>query len=275
MAPSPVVNLPVAETLDLKIKRDTSERRALISAMVRERGSVQVASLASQFRVSLQTIRKDLHYLTELGVMSRAYGGAIAADATTPVSEPAVATKLALRSADKDRIGRYAASLVRPGDSVVLDSGTTTLQIARHLPDLEGITVVTNDFGVLSALMQKSAIKIVMIGGELRRKNLAFYGAQTLSALNELLVDKLFLGVDGFDVERGITTHHEAEAMLNRKMAEVAREVIAVTDSSKFGRVCLHRIIGLNEITGLVTDRDAPDYLLEASQQLDFDLTLV
>jgi DeoR family transcriptional regulator, aga operon transcriptional repressor len=260
---------------DQRAKRDTSERRSQISAMVRERGSVQVAALANQFRVSLQTIRKDLHYLTELGVTARAYGGAIAAEVVAPVTEPPVATKLGLNNAEKERIGRHAASLVRPGDSVVLDSGTTTLQIARFLPDLEGITVVTNDFGVLAALTQKSRIKIVMIGGELRRKNMAFYGAQTVSALNDLLVDKLFLGVDGFDVERGITTHHEAEAMLNRKMAEVAREVIAVTDSSKFGRVCLHRIIGLNEITGLITDSGAPDYLRQASDSLGFDLTLV
>lgn len=258
-----------------RVKRDTSERRSQISAMVRESGSVQVAALASQFRVSMQTIRKDLHYLTELGVTARAYGGAIAAQAVSPVAEPPVATKLALHNAEKERIGRYAASLIKPGDSVVLDSGTTTLQIARFLPDVEGITVVTNDFGILAALTQKAHIKIVMIGGELRRKNMAFYGAQTVSALNDLLVDKLFLGVDGFDVERGITTHHEAEAMLNRKMAEVAREVIAVTDSSKFGRVCLHRIIGLNEITGLITDRAAPEYLVPASEALGFELTLV
>ena len=258
-----------------RVKRDTSERRSQISAMVRESGSVQVAALASQFRVSMQTIRKDLHYLTELGVTARAYGGAIAAQAVSPVAEPPVATKLVLHNAEKERIGRYAASLIKPGDSVVLDSGTTTLQIARFLPDVEGITVVTNDFGILAALTQKAHIKIVMIGGELRRKNMAFYGAQTVSTLNDLLVDKLFLGVDGFDVERGITTHHEAEAMLNRKMAEVAREVIAVADSSKFGRVCLHRIIGLNEITGLITDRAAPEYLVPASEALGFELTLV
>jgi DeoR family transcriptional regulator of aga operon len=263
------------QNTDMRIKRDTSERRSQISAMVRERGSVQVAALADRFRVSMQTIRKDLHYLTELGVTTRAYGGAIAADAVSPVTEPPVAAKLALHFAQKERIGRYAASLIKPGDSVVLDSGTTTLQIARHLPDLEGITVVTNDFGVLAALTQKNLIKIVLIGGELRRKNMAFYGAQTVSALNDLLVDKLFLAVDGFDLERGITTHHEAEAMLNRKMAEVAREVIVVTDSSKFGRVCLHRIIGLNEITGLITDVGAPDYIAKAKDTLSFDLQLV
>jgi DeoR family transcriptional regulator, aga operon transcriptional repressor len=273
--------LPVAGTgaagegIELSVKRDTSERRSQISALVRERGSVQVAALANQFRVSLQTIRKDLHYLTELGVMARAYGGAISSRAGRAPAESPVTTKLALNNKEKERIGRFAASLVKPGDSVVLDSGTTTLQIAHHLPDQEGITVVTNDFSILQALTEKSRIKIVILGGELRRTNMAFYGGQTLSALNDLLVDKLFLGVDGFDLERGITTHHEAEAMLNRKMAEVAREVIAVTDSSKFGRVCLHRIIGVNELTGLVTNKGAPDYITEARDRLSFDLQLV
>jgi DeoR family transcriptional regulator of aga operon len=252
--------------------RDTSKRRSQISAMVRERGSVQVASLANLFHVSMQTIRKDLHYLTELGVTARAYGGAISSTVVNNGSEPPLEAKLGTHMAEKERIGRFAASLVKPGDSIVLDSGTTTLQIARHLPDLEGITVVTNDYGVLSVLVDKSRIRIVMLGGELRRKNMAFYGAQTMSALNELLVDKLFLGVDGFDLERGITTHHESEAMLNRKMAEVAREVIAVTDNSKFGCVCLHRIIGLNEITTLVTDTGAPDYIQRAKDRLSFDL---
>ena len=265
----------MVRTADRPARRDTSERRSQISTMVRERGSVQVAALAAQFRVSMQTIRKDLHYLTELGVTARAYGGAIAAEAVSPMLEPAVVTKLALHSAEKERIGRFAASLVRAGDSIVLDSGTTTLQVARHLPDLEGITVVTNDFGVLAALTQKTQIKIVMIGGELRRRNMAFYGAQTVGALNDLLVDKLFLGVDGFDLERGITTHLEAEAMLNRKMTEVAREVIAVTDSSKFGRVCLHRIIGLNELTALITDSGGKEFLATTGEELGFDLYLV
>lgn len=259
----------------MSVTRDTSERRSQISAMVRERGSVQVADLARRFRVSMQTIRKDLHYLTERGVTARSYGGAIASDAVTAAIETPVSTKLELHHDEKERIGRYAASLIRPGDSVVLDSGTTALEIARYLPDLEDITVVTNDFNILAALTQKTEIRIVMIGGELRRKNMAFYGAQTVSALNELVVDKLFLGVDGIDLERGITTHHEAEAMLNRKMAEVARETIVVTDSSKFGRVCLHRIIGVADVDKLITDRNVPDAIAAAATGLGIDVHLV
>jgi len=258
----------------MSLKRDTSERRSQISAMARELGSVQVADLAKRFRVSMQTIRKDLHFLTEHGVIARSYGGAISSDvvATTAAIESPVTAKLELQHAEKERIGRFAAELIKPGESIVLDSGTTTLQIARFLPDIEDITVVTNDFNILTELARKSHIRTVMIGGELRRKNMAFYGAQTVAALSELAVDKLFLGVDGIDLERGITTHHEAEAMLNRKMAEVARQTIAVTDSSKFGRVCLHRIIGVGEVDMLITDKAMPDPVAAACRNLGVEL---
>lgn len=256
----------------MRAVRDTSGRRQQISLMVRERGSVQVASLAGQFGVSMQTIRKDLEYLSKKGIADRSYGGAISSDAVRIVSETPVESKRASHIEEKQRIGRLAASMVMPGDSIVLDSGTTTMEIARNLRDVESITVVTNDFGVLSVLTQKANIRVFMLGGELRRKNMAFYGGQTVEALNDLHVDKLFLGVDGFDLERGITTHHDPEAMLNRKMAESARQTIVVTDSSKFGSVCLHRITAVDEIDALITDEGAPDYIRNASESYGFKL---
>lgn len=248
--------------------RDTSERRQQISAMVKARGSVQVAPLAERFGVSMQTIRKDLHFLTERGVMERSYGGAIVAEAVALAAEPPVEAKRRAHRQEKDRIGRAAAAMVQPGDSIVLDSGTTTLQIAHHLADHEDITVLTNDFDILAALARKERVTVVMLGGRLRRRNMAFYGAQTEGALGDLHVDKLFLGVDGFDVERGITTHFEPEAMLNRKMVAAAARVIAVTDASKFGRTCLHRIINVGEIDDLVTAGDVPDEIALAAERL-------
>ena len=254
--------------------RDTSGRRRQISAMIRSAGSVQVVALSEMFGVSMQTIRKDLHYLEEHGIAARAYGGAIAAEIVNVHAEPPIESKRVSHPEEKMRIGQLAAGMVEPGDSIMLDSGTTALEIARSLPDYEDLTVVTNDFNVLGALTQKRNVKIVMLGGELRRKNMAFYGAQTIAALDELLLDKLFLGVDGFDVERGVTTHHEPESQLNRKMVDVARRVIAVTDSSKFGRVCLHRIIDISEIDDLVTDTAAPAYISQAAERLGFRLHL-
>lgn len=252
--------------------RDTSERRREITTMIRSRGSVQVAALSEMFNVSMQTIRKDLHFLEERGVATRAYGGAISSEVVNAPVEPAIETKRVTHVEAKERVGRLAAGMVRPGESIMLDSGTTTLQVARFLPDDEDLTVVTNDFDVLSVLVQKRKIKIVMLGGELRRRNMAFYGAQTVAALDDLLLDKVFLGVDGLDIERGVTTHHEPEAQLNRRMVETAREVIAVTDASKFGKICLHRIIGLGDVDALVTDTAAPDYIDEAAARLGFNL---
>ncbi len=261
----------------MSVTRDTSQRRLQISELVRQHGSVQVASLARRFGVSMQTVRKDLRYLAERGVIARAYRGAIdrsvvGTGAGVP-AEPHYEAKRTSHLDEKRRIGQRAAALVKAGDTIAIDSGTTAIQLAESLPNIE-VTVVTNDFGVLGALAPKTNINIVMLGGELRRKNMAFYGGLTVEALDALHVDMLFLGVDGLDLERGITTHYEPEAMLNRKMVEAARVVVAITDSSKFGKICLHRIVPVGDLNVLITDRGAPDDIVQAAEQLGFELIL-
>ncbi|KRG72085.1 DeoR/GlpR family DNA-binding transcription regulator [Pseudoxanthomonas dokdonensis] len=252
--------------------RDTSQRRLQISELVRQHGSVQVTALARQFGVSMQTVRKDLRYLVERGVLARAYGGAIDSNVVgSGQAEPHYEAKRTSHLDEKRRIGACAAKLINAGDTIAIDSGTTAIQLAEAVPDIE-LTVVTNDFGVLTALAPKEHIHIVMLGGELRRKNMAFYGGLTVEALDDLHVDLLFLGVDGFDLERGISTHYEPEAMLNRKMVEAARKVVAITDSSKFGKVCLHRIIPISGLDALITDTGAPDDVVQACQALGVDL---
>jgi DeoR family transcriptional regulator of aga operon len=264
----------VSESPRIAVTRDTSHRRLQISELVRQHGSVQVSSLAQRFGVSAQTVRKDLRYLTERGVMARAYGGGIHSSVIGPTpAEPPYEAKRTVHLDEKRRIGQRAAALIKPGDTVAIDSGTTAIELANALPNIE-VTVVTNDFGVLSALTPKDLIRIVMLGGELRRKSMAFYGGLTEEALDALHVDMLFLGVDGFDLERGITTHYEPEAMLNRKMVQGARVVIAITDSSKFGTTCLHRIIPISDIDMLITDTNAPEDIRQAAQQLSFELLL-
>lgn len=260
----------------MSVTRDTSQRRLQISELVRQHGSVQVATLARRFGVSMQTVRKDLRYLAERGVMARAYGGAIDSSVVGTgggAAEPHYEAKRTSHLDEKRRIGQRAAALVKAGDTIAIDSGTTAIQLAESLPNIE-VTVVTNDFGVLGALAPKNHINIVMLGGELRRKNMAFYGGLTVEALDALHVDMLFLGVDGLDLERGITTHYEPEAMLNRKMVEAARVVVAITDSSKFGKICLHRIVPVAELNVLITDRGAPDDIVQAAEQLGFELIL-
>ena len=177
----------------MSVTRDTSQRRLQISELVRQHGSVQVATLARRFGVSMQTVRKDLRYLAERGVMARAYGGAIDSSVVgpSPATEPHYEAKRTSHLDEKRRIGQRAAALVKAGDTIAIDSGTTAIQLAESLPNIE-VTVVTNDFGVLGALAPKNNINIVMLGGELRRKNMAFYGGLTVEALPREVIDKVY-----------------------------------------------------------------------------------
>jgi DeoR family transcriptional regulator, aga operon transcriptional repressor len=240
------------------VRRDTSARRERILAQLRERGSVQIPALAEQFGVSTQTLRKDLNFLETRGVCTRSPGGALLRIGMESAHEDAIEIKRALFAAEKARIGRAAAALVAPGESLLLDSGTTTLQVARHLRAGEPLVVVTNDVGIMNELVSHESVQLVFLGGTLRRKNMSFYGVQTERALHDLHVDKLFLAADGFHIDKGITTHFEAEALLNRLMCQAASEVIVVTDSSKFGRLCLHKIVAPQHITRVITDEGIP-----------------
>ncbi len=236
------------------VRRDTSSRRERIVAMLREHNSVQIHSLADIFGVSTQTLRKDLNFLDAKGVCTRSPGGALLRLGALSPTEEAIDVKRKRYADEKVRIGRAAAALIGAGESVLLDSGTTTLQVARHLNPADPLVVVTNDVGILNELAAREAVQLVVLGGTLRRKNLSFYGTQTERALEGLHVDKLFLAADGFHPEKGITTHFEPEALLNRLMCRAASEIILVADSSKFGRICLHKILEPQGIARLVTD---------------------
>jgi DeoR family transcriptional regulator of aga operon len=245
-------------TEDSIVRRDTSSRRQRIASLLHEHGSVQIPTLAEMFNVSTQTLRKDLNFLDSKGVCTRSPGGAILrrGGAKAP-REDAIDVKRTLFADEKVRIGKAAAALI-------LDSGSTTLQVAKNVKPDDSLVVVTNDVGILNELVSHQDVQLVFLGGTLRRKSLSFFGTQTEQALHDLHVDKLFLAADGFDIEKGVTTHFEPEALLNRKMCEVAREIILVTDSSKFGRVCLHKILEPQRISKVVTDDGIPAEAREA-----------
>ncbi len=236
------------------VRRDTSSRRERIVAMLRAHNSVQIHKLAEVFGVSTQTLRKDLNFLDAKGVCTRSPGGALLRQGALSPTEEAIDVKRKRYAEEKVRIGRAAAALIGAGESVLLDSGTTTLQVARHLNTTDPLVVVTNDVGIMNELAARETVQLVVLGGTLRRKNLSFYGTQTERALEGLHVDKLFLAADGFHPEKGITTHFEPEALLNRLMCRAASEIILVADSSKFGRICLHKILEPRGIARLVTD---------------------
>jgi DeoR family transcriptional regulator of aga operon len=239
--------------------RNTSQRRASILQMLTQQGSVQVTPLVEQFGVSAVTIRSDLTALENQGVATRSHGGAILT--RTPVTEQTIHQKDALNQQQKDRIGALAATLVQPGENIIIDSGTTTISLARHLREAQDVTVLTNGLNIAWELADAPGVDLIMTGGLLRKQSLSIQGAQAEACLQAYSFDKLFLGVDGFDLQFGVTTHHEAEASLNQKMVERAKKVIVLTDASKFGRVSLHRIVQLNRVHTVITDASiSPEY---------------
>ena len=175
-----------------------------------------------------------------------------------------IAVKEKLHHDEKVRIGHAAAALVRPGDTIILDSGTTTVEIARRLKQLQikPVTVITNALNVAMELANVPHIHLMMIGGILRQMSYSTVGPQAEQMLNGLNADRLFLGVDGLDPEAGLTTPDVLEAQLNSLMIRVSREVTLVTDSSKFFRRSLSRIAGVNEIHRIVTDGHGDAQLL-------------
>lgn len=256
------------------IRRDTSNRRERIVTLLREQGSVQIPALAERFRVSTQTLRKDLNFLDMKGICTRSSGGAILRRTGLSPTEQAIEVKRTLFAEEKARIGRAAAALIKHDESVLLDSGTTALQVARHIEPGASLVVVTNDVGIMNELVTRENVQLVFLGGTLRRKNLSFYGTQTERALQDLHVDKLILAADGFDIEKGLTTHFEPEALLNRMMCRAASEIIVVADSSKFGRICLHKIIEPQEFSTLVTDTGIPAAAREALTQAGVEVII-
>lgn len=239
--------------------RKTSQRREQLLEMMGKLRSVKVTDLVQRLNVSAVTIRTDLSALEKQGLLTRKYGGATLT--RLPPPEQSISQKDALNVPLKELIGVAAASLVEPGDNIIIDSGTTTQHMARHLFALNQVVVMTNGLNIAWELADAPGVQVMLTGGLLHRQSLSLQGAQAEACLDAYSFDKLFLGVDGFDLQFGLTTHHEAEASLNQRMVERAKKVVVLTDASKFGRVGLHRIVLLNRVHTVITDSGiSPEY---------------
>ncbi len=252
--------------------RNTTQRRETILQQLTRKGAVQVTDLVQEFGVSAVTIRNDLSALEAQGLASRSHGGATLT--RTPPPEQSIRQKDAINQAQKDRIGALAATLVQEGDNIIIDSGTTTISLARHLREASEVTVMTNGLNIAWELADTAGVDLILTGGQLRKQSLSIQGSQAEATLQAYNFDKLFLGVDGFDLQFGVTTHHEAEASLNHKMVERAKKIIVLTDASKFGRVSLHRIVQLDRVDTVITDASISQEYREGLQKLGIELLI-
>nr|WP_267877738.1 DeoR/GlpR family DNA-binding transcription regulator [Duganella guangzhouensis] len=234
-------------------------RRDQILQALEMQDKVRVNRLAQRFGVSTVTIRGDLKMLAAAGLVRRQHGGACTTRRAPP--ELPLDEKRGQHRERKHHIAARAMQLVQPGDKLILDAGSTTLQLARHLarasvqPDAPlPLSVFTNSLPIAHELGAVQGIELILSGGTLRKASQSLQGPQAEAGLGGYVFDKVFLGADGCDPEFGLSTHDEADARLNARMAAQARQVIVLADGSKFGRICLHRICGLGRIDTVVSD---------------------
>ena len=248
------------------------ERQAKILELLAEHGKVEVPDLSRRLKTSEVTIRKDLKELGGRGLLRRARGGAVRAEVVT--ADPSLRIKAALQAEEKRRIGEAAAALVADGESIILDSGTTTQQVARHLKKRRGLKVITNALNVATELIGADEVEVILLGGLLRQNSASLVGQFAEEMLSHFSVDKLFLAVDAVDLEFGLSTPNLDESRVNQTMVSVARVTILVADSSKFGRRSLSRIVPITEVDRIVTDGGLPETTRDGLRELGIELTL-
>ena len=249
------------------------ERRRAILDLLNRHGRVLVADLAAQFNTSQVTIRKDLEILHAQGHVHRTHGGALPSREGM-LEDPALRDKEKLHRREKLQIAEAAAAMVSEGQVIILDSGTTTTAIARALRDRKKLTIITNAVNI-AAELSGASIEVILTGGTLRANSFSLVGPIAEESLRRLNADILFLGVDGFDVQYGLSTPNLLEAKVNRTMMDVARLSVAVCDSSKFGRRSLSLIAPPSAVHHVITDRGIPKAELSALKKAGIDVTLV
>jgi len=239
-------------------ERFTVSRRKKILERIQETGEVLVTELSKEFEVSEVTIRNDLAYLENKNLLIRARGGAIHSESHVGIDQR-VTDKNKIHTIEKSSIGKKAASLIKDGETIIIDSGSTTAEIVKHLGSIKQLNVITNALNIANMLMAYSNINVIIPGGYLRQNSMSLVGPLAEKNLRSFFVDKVFLSTDGFDTRQGIFTPNIDEAHLNGIMIDISREVILVTDSSKFKRKSLALICGLDKIKTIVTDKGIPD----------------
>lgn len=249
------------------------ERRQHILELIQSQGRVLVSNLSEQLKISQITIRKDLDYLQSKGQIQRSHGGALRMQPSTLI-DLTLQEKQKQNFHEKQRIATAAAKMVEEGQCIILDSGTTTTAVAERLKRFRQLTVITNAVNI-AAELAGTELEVILVGGALRKNSFSLVGPLAEDNLKEMHADILFLGVDGFDLEAGITTPNFLESRVNRAMVAAARQVVAVCDSSKFDRRSLSRIVPLSAIHHIISDQNLPKDAEEALRAMGIAVTLV
>jgi len=250
-----------------------AERHQFILSKIQAENTLDVQELCKELNVSSVTIRKDLKLLEDKNLLYRTHGGATLKNPYTadrPINE-----KELLQATEKTKMGQMAASLIEDDDSIIIASGTSVLAMARCIVPKGTLTVITSALNVALELIQKNNIEVIQLGGVLRKSSSSVTGPYAQNVLSSIFCSKLFLGVDGIDLEFGLTTTKASEAQLNRQMIEASQKIIVLADSTKFGRRGFGRICSIEQVDHIITDSGINQQTIEALERLGIGLTII
>lgn len=249
-------------------------RRRKILELVEQTGQVTIHDVVKRFAVSAVTARSDLDALSANGVVLRSHGGAVRYESNRDYP---LELKATLHRPEKSRIGQAAGRLIKAHEKIILDSGTTTAEIAKYLKQarLKSLTVITSALNIANELVDAPEMSLIMLGGLLRTTSCSFVGPQAEAMLRDMHADRLFLAVDGLDLESGPFTSDVLEAQLNGLMISVSKDVTVVADSTKLGRRSLFRIGPIESVHRLITDSRAPEEFTQALRKKGVEVVLV
>lgn len=258
-------------------KKQESRAEAILKEL-RKAGSVSVETLSEKLKASFATIRRDLQKLEESGLLRRTHGGAMPLE---PLFYEAFRNDRSFQDQverfanEKRRIALAAAELISPGDTIALTAGTTTTEVIRSLPNVGGITVVTNTVNVAMELSKRKDVHVFVTGGHLRGDWFSLVGSEAIDNMNRIFPDILFVGVNGIDARHGLTCVNSDEVQINRSMVRQAKRKIAVADHSKLGVVTQWLICPANDIDLLITDKGATNKMIAPFLEQKIDVRRV
>jgi len=251
----------------------TYERRQSLLDILRKQPGLRVPELAQALDISAGTVRNDLNALEEDGKLKRVHGGAVLNDQDQFQNNPFV-RRFKQNSAAKLAIAREAAVLVKDGDSILLDASSTAYYLAKALSDRKKLRVMTNGFEVARELAQNSSNTVILIGGVVNNDSFSVTGLLSEKIIAEMHIEKAFFSCSGFSFERGMTEVHFAEAQLKRKAIESSQQVIALIDSTKFGKEDLTPFARADQVTHLISDSNLSAQWVEKLKQAGINFTL-
>ena len=240
----------------------TNQRRDSILELLKTQGMVTVSELSGIFGISEVTIRSDLTDMEHAGMLRRIHGGAVSTKRA--YYEMSLNDRMVINKDEKTRIAKACASLIKDGDTLMIDSGTTTQYLARELAERANLTVVTNALLVAQEFVYNRSVNVILLGGNLDLQYQFAYGNEAVSQLRRYRADKAIIATDGISAEHGLTTFHHQEIELSRLMIERSNEVIVVADHSKIGKEGFTNIAGISGVDVLVTSKCGDN-----KQQLD------